>query len=139
MPGGNFDEQLNVGADGVVIAAGPLDESVAEVTEMCVWVLQRDGAEDAIGNAMGPPNGMPDMAHMPDMPDMHGGLTVTGLGTPNARWTFPLADRLKPVDFRAGSATALAIGVFLDEQRMQRAFFWSEPVRLSVAGTAASG
>jgi hypothetical protein len=143
MPAGNFDEELIVELDGegvgIVHATGPLDEAVKAVTVMCVWVLQRDGADDAIGNAMGSPNGMS------SMPEMHTasigpGLTVKqeDLGTPNARWTFPLTDRLKPVDFREGSATAMAIGVFVDEQGNQRAFFWAEPVRLVGAGAIPS-
>jgi hypothetical protein len=140
MPGGNFNETLDVRAeDNLVIASGPLDKSVTAVTEMCVWVLQRDGADnagDAIGNAMGPPDDMPDM---PDTPDNHKDrLKVTGLGTADAKWTFPLTDRFKPVDFRAGSATAMAIGVFIDDKRKQRGFFWSEPVQIILPGTTAA-
>jgi hypothetical protein len=126
VPAGNFDDELNVTRDGVVHATGPLDASVTAVSELCVWVLQRDGAEDAIANAMG----------MPDMPGMPSDLKVHDLGTPSARWTFPLTDRFKPVDFRAGSATASAFGVFVDAHGHQRAFFWSEPVRLKGHGAA---
>ena len=61
MPAGNFDEELHVERTGSVAAGGPLDPSVKAVTELCVWVLQRDGADDAIANAMG----MPDMPGMP--------------------------------------------------------------------------
>jgi len=128
MAGGNFNGELNVTADGIVEAAGPFDISVAEVTEMCVWVLQREGTDDAIANNMG----------MPDMPGMHSKLRVFDLGTPRARWTFPLDDRFKKVDFRAGSATAMATGVFRDSHGAQRGFFWSEPVRLVVPGNSAS-
>ncbi|HMG98097.1 MAG TPA: hypothetical protein VK546_04190 [Gaiellales bacterium] len=124
MPAGNFDEKLNVTANGTVNAGGPLDASVTEVTELCVWVLQRNGANDAIANAMG----MPDMAGMPS------DLKVHDLGTPSAGWKFPLTNRFKPVDFRAGSATASAFGVFVDDKGRQRAFFWSEPVRLAGPG-----
>jgi hypothetical protein len=124
MPAGNFDEELNVTHNGVVHAAGPLDGSVTAVTEMCVWVLQRDGADDAIANAMG----------MPDMPGMPSGLKIHHLGTPNARWEFPLKNRFKVVDFHAGSATASAFAVFVDDEGRQRAFFWSEPVRLAGPG-----
>jgi hypothetical protein len=144
MPGGNFNPELEVGPDGVVDAAGPLDASVAGVSEMCVWVLQREGAEDAIANAMGSPQ-MPGMPQMDDdmpaqagMPGMHGGLRVFDLGTNHAHWTFPLMHRFKPVDFRAGSATALAIGVFVDDKGGQRSFFWSEPVRLKLMSAPAS-
>jgi hypothetical protein len=127
MPAGNFDEKLNVKADGTVDATGPLDPSVTGVTELCVWVLQRNSPDDAIANAMG----------MPDMPGMPSGLKVEHLGTPNARWTFPLTNRFKKVDFKAGSATASAFGVFTDDKGKQRAFFWSEPVRLSGRGAPA--
>jgi hypothetical protein len=111
-----------------VNATGPLDPSVKAVTELCVWVLQRDGTNDAIANAMG----MPDM---PDMPDMRSDLKISDIGKATARWTFPLKNRFKPVDFRAGSATASAFGVFVDDKGRQRAFFWSEPVRLMGPGT----
>jgi hypothetical protein len=124
VPAGNFDEKLNVNNKGVVNATGPLDASVSAVTEMCVWVLQRNGVNDAIANAMG----------MPDMPGMPTGLKIENIGTANARWSFPLTTRFKRVDFRAGSATASAFGVFVDAQGHQRAFFWSEPVRLAGQG-----
>lgn len=124
MPAGNFDEQLNVTHDGYVDARGPLDASITAVTEMCVWVLQRDGADDAIANAMG----------MPDMPGMPTGLKIHHLGTANARWEFELENRFKKVDFHKGSATASAFAVFVDDQGQQRSFFWSEPVRLAGPG-----
>lgn len=129
MPAGNFNEKLNVSASGVVNAAGPLDPTVAGVTEMCVWILQRNGTNDAIANAMG----------MPDMPGMPSDLKVQGLGTPNATWKFPLSNRFKKVDFHAGSATASAFGVFVDDKGRQRAFFWSEPVRLAGPGAPKAG
>ncbi|MDX6572033.1 MAG: hypothetical protein QOC86_1189 [Gaiellales bacterium] len=133
MPAGNFDDKLTVAKDGIVKATGPLDPSVKGVTELCVWVLQRNGTNDAFANAMGKPS-MAGMPGMPGMPEMDGGLTVEGLGTPDARWTFPLTNRFKKVDFRAGSATASAFGVFVDDKGRQRAFFWSEPVRLAGPG-----
>jgi hypothetical protein len=124
VPAGNFDDELNVTANGTVHARGPLDPSVTAVTEMCVWVLQRDGADDAIANAMG----------MPDMPGMPSDLKVHGLGTANAHWVFPLKNRFKKVDYCEGSATASAFAVFVDDQGQQRGFFWSEPVKLSGPG-----
>jgi hypothetical protein len=144
MPGGNFNPELEVHPDGVVEAAGPLDESVAAVSEMCVWVLQREGADDAIANAMGAPE-MPGVPHMDDdmpegpaMADMHGGLKVFDLGTPDAHRIFPLTHRFKRVGFRGGSATALAIGVFVDDEGGQRSFFWSEPVSLKLHAKAST-
>src|SRR5438477_9365659 len=125
MPGGNFDANLNVRTGGIVEAAGPLDQGVARVTEMCVWVFQRQGPDgaDAIGNAMGPPSST---AATGDMTGMAGAtetpmepLTVSGTGTADARWRFPLTDRFAdadtsdpPADFHEGAASALAIGVF---------------------------
>jgi hypothetical protein len=120
MPAGNFNPELTVTPDGVVHAGGPFDIAVAGVTEMCVWVLQRDGADDAIANAMA----------MPTMPKMPTGLEVFDLGTPDARWIFPLKHRFKPVTFSVGSASAMATGVFTDDHGKQRGFFWSEPVKL---------
>lgn len=134
MPAGNFNGELHVHADGIVEAAGPFDSSVTEVSEMCVWVVQRDSPNDAIANAMGSPdNGAAtsDMADMPGMPH-HSGLKVFDLGTPRARWVFPLTHLFKPVGFCDGSASAMATGVFLDADGNQRSFFWSEPVRLMV-------
>ena len=120
MPGGNFDDKLPIGADGTVTAKGPLDKSVTTVNEMCVWVLQRNGADDAIQNNMG----------MPGMPDSQ--LKVFNLGTDHARWMFPLKRRdFKHVDFTPGSATAMATAVFFDEHGRQRGFFWSETVELT--------
>ena len=120
MPAGNFDDELNVTQNGVVHAAGPLDASVTEVTELCVWVQQRVGDDDAIANAMG----------MPDMPGMPSDLKLHHVGTAHARWEFPLKHRFKKVDFHAGSASASAVAVFVDDEGRQKAFFWSEPVRL---------
>jgi hypothetical protein len=120
VPAGNFDDELNVTQNGVVHAGGPLDASVTEVTELCVWVQQRVGDDDAIANAMG----------MPDMPGMPSDLKLHHVGTANARWEFPLKHRFKKADFHAGSATASAVAVFVDAEGKQKAFFWSEPVRL---------
>jgi hypothetical protein len=65
---------------------------------------------------------------------MPSGLKIHHLGTPNARWEFPLTNRFTVVDFHAGSATASAFAVFVDDEGRQRAFFWSEPVRLAGPG-----
>jgi hypothetical protein len=143
MPAGNFNGELHVHADGIVEAAGPFDIAVTKVSEMCVWVVQRDGADDAIANAMGSPDdgdgaAMPDMADMPGMPH-HSGLKVFDLGTPNARWVFPLTHLFKPVGFCSGSASAMATGVFVDKDKKQRSFFWSEPVRLIVHDSETAG
>jgi hypothetical protein len=146
MPGGNFDVELNVraGPSSVVDAGGPLDPAVSGVTIMCVWVFQREGEEDAVANAMGPPNGMsmPGMTGAPSQaPGTPGVLFVQDLGTKDARWDFGLNDRLKDVPFHAGSATALAIGVFTVKDGAgvgrQRVFQWTEPVRLKGPGAQA--
>lgn len=124
MPGGNFDGELNVRADGIVDAGGPLDPNVETAVEMCVWVFQRDGDDDATANAMAMPNmgtaGTPRILHIPD-----GG----------GRWDFPLPPLGEEVDFHEGSATAFAIGLFkLKGTHGQRVFLWSEPVRLTGPG-----
>jgi hypothetical protein len=132
VPGGNFDDKLHIGADGIVTAKGPLDKSVDAVNEMCVWVLQRDGTDDAIGNNMGMPDG-PGMQGMPGMKGKPHELKVFDLGTDRARWMFPLSHRFKEIAFTGGSATAMAIGVFRDKGGAQRAFAWSETVLLTIA------
>jgi hypothetical protein len=127
MPGGNFDDTLKVknNGAGAVIAMGPLAASVNRVEVMCAWVVQRNGAEDAIANEMGP---------------VGDGLTLTldpVTGAP-ARWAFPLTDRLGTVDFTPGWGTAMAIGVFEDVEGNRRAFYWAETVALElVAGGTA--
>ena len=133
MPAGNFNGELHVHADGIVEAAGPFDIGVTKVSEMCVWVVQREGPNDAIANAMGSP-GDGESSHMPDMPGMphHSGLKVFDLATDKARWVVPLTHRFKPVDYCDGSASAMATGVFVDTDGNQRSFFWSEPVLLMV-------
>ncbi|HET6170979.1 MAG TPA: hypothetical protein VFD90_00135 [Gaiellales bacterium] len=123
-------------ASGVVMAAGPLDKSVIKVTEMCVWVIQHHQADDAIGNAMGPPYKIDDQpVPMPPGHPMHeGGLQVWKLGTDEAHWLFPLMTRFKSVPWSGCSATAMAIGVFEDRQGVQSALWWSEAVRLEGPG-----
>lgn len=120
MPGGNFDDTLNVGESGkgAVAASGPLADSVVNVHVMCAWVVQRNGAADAIANEMGAPGG----------PE---GLTLEkdAAGKP-VRWKFDLGERLGSNDFDNGWGTAMAIGVFQDTQNNMRAFYWAETVQL---------
>jgi hypothetical protein len=134
MSGGNFKEELDVDADGIVMAEGPLDATVEGVTVMCVWVVQPDGIpsgqaspSDAIGNNMGGPGEMPDMGDAAR-------LTVSGLGTDSARWQFPLVQRFDSAGFRDGSATAQAVGVFVIDGGRQRTFSWEEAVQLKLSG-----
>ena len=118
-----------------------------EVVEMCVWVYQRHGLNDAIANKMlpGPEAAMREAGGGYGMGDMTGG---TG-GTPkavtivrdsdgnNRRWELLLDDRMsRNAEFTDGSATALAIGVFKDQNDHETAFFWSEAVHLKVAPPA---
>jgi hypothetical protein len=123
MPGGNFDYELTVGANGVVDARGPLDIRVSAVTVMCVWVFQKIDEVDAIAYAMGAPQ-------PPGQPGLH----VDKLGKSDAHWTFSLAHRYNSPPFVSGSATAMAIGVFFDDEKQpnQTTYWWSEAVTLDV-------
>jgi hypothetical protein len=113
----------------IVKAGGPLDPSMIEIIELCVWVFQRADAsvDDAIAQGMGEEGTAP----MPGM-DM---VIVDRSKTP-LRWDMDLVDRegTGAVDYSAGSATAIAIGAFLVEPApgKRRAFVWSEPVELNV-------
>jgi hypothetical protein len=143
--GGNFNDKLTVERSAstglhVVKAAGPLDPSVARVIELCVWVFQRADAsqDDAIANAMGPGTGT--AMHDGGSGDM---ANTHDLGTDDARWDMELKDRdeTDPIDYVNGSATAIAIGAFLENTRSggqkRRAFVWSEPVELDVQSDTA--
>src|SRR5262252_4008255 len=143
MAAGNFDEMLEVilGADGmqVVKASGPLDAGVAEVVELCVWVVQRDqlNQDDAVANAMsGETNLAAAQSQTRNGMSMGAGVNVAGRGTATAHWDLLLDDRegTEAVKFVEGPAAAYAIGVFLsaEPEGKRRAFVWSESVRLSV-------
>jgi hypothetical protein len=120
MPGGNFDDTLNVAqmGKGAALASGPLADSVVNVHVMCAWVVQRNGGADAIANEMGAPGGPEGLKLIND-----------SAGKP-VRWEFPLAERLGSIDFDNGWGTAMAIGVFEDAANNKRAFYWAETVQL---------
>jgi hypothetical protein len=120
MPGGNFDDNLDVGQNGAgaVIAGGPLADSVVTVHVLCAWVVQRDGDADAIANEMAEPGTL--------------GLTVTKDPAGKLRWDLPLTERLGSGKFTQGWGTAMAIGVFEDAQNNMRAFYWAETVQLNL-------
>lgn len=136
MPGGNFDYELVVQPNGVVLAHGPLDATVTAVTEMCLWVFQKRDEDDAIAQDMGPvQQGQP------------GRLHVFDLGNADARWEFSLPHRWGSPAFVDGSATAVGIGVFKykekdgegeddreddHEEEHQVVYEWSEAVTLDV-------
>jgi hypothetical protein len=136
-----FDDVLRIETDGSVTAAGPIDQSVSQVTELCVWVVQRTGgdADDAIANAMGPgpQPATSDAPQTQDMPmDEEQPVTILANGAGERRWIFPLKDRITtkphPPAFSEGQATATAIGVFIDTDGHERAFAWSQEVWLQM-------
>jgi hypothetical protein len=152
MPAGKFDPELEVDADGNVKAGGPLDMPKDEVVEMCIWVYQRDGHNDAIANQMLPgpeaatreaaEAGTREAGGMGGM-DAAGGLKsvkiVKDADGNNRRWELLLTDRMdKKAEFKEGSATALAIGVFKDQNDHETVFFWSEPVALKLTAAASA-
>jgi len=145
MPAGKFDPELDVDADGNVKAGGPIDMPKDEVVEMCVWVYQRDGQNDAIANMMLPG---PEQAQIEAA--TRSGAAMGGMGAVgdppksvtikkdadgnNRRWELLLNDRMgRKAEFKQGSATALAIGVFKDQNDHETVFVWSEPVDLNLA------
>jgi hypothetical protein len=144
-----FDEMLEVDlVNGVQVvrAGGPLDPNVAEVVELCVWVVQRDrlDQDDAVANAMrgeAEPAEVEAQSQTHQVMSMTAGVNVAGRGTSTAHWDLILDDRegTQAVDFVTGPATAFAIGVFLSEEPdvKRRAFMWSESVRLRVPAAAA--
>jgi hypothetical protein len=154
MPAGKFDPELEVDAEGRILAGGPLDMPKDEVVEMCVWVYQRDGHNDAIANQMRPgPEAALREASDGDsagMGDMGGMGRETGSAPKsvtivrdsdgnNRRWELLLDDLMgKKGKFTDGSATALAIGVFRDQNEHETVFVWSEAVQLKVAAPPGS-
>ena len=105
MPGGNFDYELQVQPNGTVRARGPLEAGVTSVTELDIWVFQKIDEVDAIANNMGSPQ-----------PQGQPGLHVFDLGTDHAHWEFRLPRRYSSASFAEGSATAMGIGAFVDDE-----------------------
>jgi hypothetical protein len=142
VPHGNFFPLLHVenSVGGEVEAAGPLDQDVTKVTEMCVWVIQRNGRKDIIANAMGEPvmgNPPPNPPAAPAMAGMYANdLTIWNIHTATAWWTYTLPQEFTQFKFSEGGAVALAIAVFEDQNGKQRAFTWSETVQLTYAPVA---
>jgi hypothetical protein len=136
MPAGKFEEQLTM-TDGVILAAGPLDKTVAHVIELCVWVSQRQEdpkKSDAVANAMSPERELAELK-AGGMSMSEAVVEVTKVGTDDARWTLLLRDQETDTPFTEGSATAAAIAVFetAPPGSKRTAFVWSEPVWLKVA------
>jgi hypothetical protein len=129
MPGGNFDYELKVRANGTVEARGPLDAEVEKVVELDIWVFQKIDDVDAIANAMGPPE-----------PNNPNGLHVfLGPGAGNPHWELLLPRRYGSPKFVEGSATAMGIGAFVDKQgHHQTTYWWSEAVTLEYKPARAS-
>ena len=141
MTGGRFFPKLNVNRSGIVEAKGPLDHMSDQVVEMCVWVYQRSAnGSDAIANNMQDGPAMKAKAKMGGsrMGTAKPETTLKispGVGQQQPTWSLDLDDRMnKKGKFAAGSATAVAIGVFLDENNEERLFLWSEPVELDGPG-----
>jgi hypothetical protein len=139
MPAGQFFPKLKVSKEGIVEAGGPLDHATDEVVEMCVWVYQRSAnGSDAIANAMDDGPGL--KKTMSDKMGSGEARKPSALkirpktATRPPTWKLDLDDRMNNTGaFTPGSATALAIGVFLDADGNERAFLWSEPVELELA------
>src|SRR5436305_1354355 len=122
MPAGQFFPKLTVNKEGIVEAGGPLDHTTDKVVEMCVWVYQRSAnGSDAIANAMDDGPGLKKkMTNKMDSGETKkpSALKIsrkTAKRPPT--WKLDLDDRMhNKGTFTPGSATALAIGVFLDAE-----------------------
>ena len=147
VPHGNFFAVLQVEnkIGGEVAAAGPLDSEVTKVTEMCVWVTQRNGDKDIIANAMGEPVAGNPGGPVPGGPTPGGAgmagmyatdLKIWNIRTNKAYWTFTLPQEFTKFKFSESGAVALAIAVFEDKNGKQRAFTWSETVELTYSPVA---
>ena len=149
MPAGKFDSELDVDADGNVKAGGPIDMPKDEVVEMCVWVYQRDGQNDAIANMMLPgpeqaqleaaTRGGAAMGGMGAAGDPPKAVTIVkdaagkylSLGAPSRRQ----AGQKGGVQAGIGDC-ARRFGVFNDQNDHETVFVWSEPVDLNVPTSA---
>jgi hypothetical protein len=117
-----FDEVLQLRGDGGVLAAGPRDKS-DNIKELCAWVYQRQGSQDAAATEM----------------------TRTGgkLKQPNGqhpKWEMELGKVPDDgqLELRAGSAQALAVALIQDGRGNLGVLFWGETVDLEEGGAARS-
>jgi hypothetical protein len=102
-----------------VIAIGPLHPGET-VDEVCAWVFQRRGDNDAAATEM--TTNRPDPAH-PHEPGHFQQI-------PGVRWLLPMGKISNPTAFVPGQAFAVAVALMTDTGGKQRVTWWGQPVDL---------
>ena len=100
-----------------VIAIGPLHPSET-VDEVCAWVFQRSGHNDAAATEM--TTNRPDPAHPHDHFQQ----------IPGVRWLLPMGKISDRTAFVPGQAFAVAVALMTDSDGNQRVTWWGQPVDL---------
>jgi hypothetical protein len=123
-----FDNDLTV-ENGVVIASGPVDTSKEKIVELCAWVFQRHGNNDAAVTEM---THQDDAGHLHLLRDHHlqgdGELKVD---KDKQKWTMKLAKIGKNPMTPGEEAFAVAVALIEDMQSGdQQVIWWGHPVRL---------
>jgi hypothetical protein len=115
MPVGKFYEQLELVGNGQGVAGeGPLDADVVVLHELCAWIIQRRGKNDAAAT---------EMKRAPDAGPFPGRL-------PNTRkWCVPL-DTKGETNLGVGWAFAVAIGKCTDDKGEEKVEMWCQTVEL---------
>ncbi len=110
-----FDEDLSLTGGGGVDAQGPLDEN-EEMVELCAWVFQDQGGDQAAAT---------------EMTTTGGKLEILPAQSQQSRkWKLPLA-KVGNFDLRSGPAFAVAVALMTDPQDKQKVVWWGHPVRLT--------
>src|ERR671931_1893996 len=110
-----FDDTLQLTGGGNVMAAGPRDTS-DDIKELCAWVYQRQGSDDAAATEMSTTGGKL------RQPDAH-----------NPRWEMELGKVPKDgqLELEPGWAHAVAVALIEDGTGTTGVFVWGETVMLT--------
>lgn len=110
-----FEETLRLTGDGKVMAAGPRDKD-DDIKDLCAWVYQRRGSDDAAATEMTTAGGKL------KQPDGH-----------HPRWEMELGKvpEDSQLELEPGWADAVAVASILDGAGHTRVFVWSETVMLT--------
>jgi hypothetical protein len=124
VPISRFDDTLTFKVDEdpelcEYIAMGPVG-ATDTVKELCAWVYQRNGENDAAATEMT--------------------TTETGKGKliavpGSGRWQLPLG-KISDCDFQSGAAFAVAVALMVDANRKERVVWWGQPIDLTVVPAA---
>jgi hypothetical protein len=110
-----FDDTLKLTGGGKVMAAGPRDKS-DDIKELCAWVYQRQGSDDAAATEMSTTGGE---LRQPD--------------AQNPRWEMELGKVPKAgqLELQAGWAHAVAVALIQEGRGSTGVFVWGETVMLT--------